>query len=567
MRCSYCERACDIQESQNGYCRMYRNSMGTITENYPDRYLNIYPVSSESIPVLHFYPNSIFLLISTIGCNFACEGCISEFQTIRNGTLQEILNHHTPEEILAIARGYSCRGITFCLNEPTVSLPTFLKVAQAAKKEGFLTGCSTNGYMTEETLQKMLPYLDFVNIGLKGSTDERYRECGAVSAAPTYRNLKTLFDAGVAVEVSVMYLNGREQEVIGAAERVRAISPSIPFQVMRFMATHESLEPIAPTRAQGEQLCTELRRHLDHVYLFNTCATTELDSRCPVCGKTIIHRVFFGPMAARVLSCPPDGKCSCGYQFPFRGEIDPMFEGEVQILGGYRSIMGMQFISKILGTLGVTDERVIDRICNTVIENGYISNFQDHMSTYEKYFDMIRYLATLAHREEQADRLIGYIQRVITDIQYKASTAKKPRVYAVLSHPLLPLYAVKTENQLVEIAGGTSLNRELGFTESANPEYTVEELNALDPEVIIISGNFATPVIEFISTCKELGISCRALDARRVYTLNTDLAGSSQRWALGLMDVANILHPDIFQYSLPDEDAKFNHEINFSGQL
>ncbi len=178
MRCSYCERACDIQESQNGYCRMYRNSMGTITENYPDRYLNIYPVSSESIPVLHFYPNSIFLLISTIGCNFACEGCISEFQTIRNGTLQEILNHHTPEEILAIARGYSCRGITFCLNEPTVSLPTFLKVAQAAKKEGFLTGCSTNGYMTEETLQKMLPYLDFVNIGLKGSTDERYRECG-----------------------------------------------------------------------------------------------------------------------------------------------------------------------------------------------------------------------------------------------------------------------------------------------------------------------------------------------------------------------------------------------------
>ena len=189
------------------------------------------------------------------------------------------------------------------------------------------------------------------------------------------------------------------------------------------------------------------------------------------------------------------------------------------------------------------------------------------MSTYEKYFDMIRYLATLTHREEQADRLIGYIQRVITDIQHKASTAKKPRVYAVLSHPLLPLYAVKTENQLVEIAGGTSLNRELGFTESANPEYTVEELNALDPEVIIISGNFATPVIEFISTCKELGISCRALDAGRVYTLNTDLAGSSQRWALGLMDVANILHPDIFQYSLPDEDAKFNHEINFSGQL
>ena len=251
MKCSYCERACDIPEKQNGYCRMYRNDDDTITENYPDSYLNIYPVSSESIPMLHFYPNSIFLLISTIGCNFACEGCISEFQTIRKGTLQEILNQHTPDEILTIARGYSCRGITFCLNEPTVSLPTFLKVAQAAKKEGFLVGCSSNGYMTEGTVQKMLPYLDFVNIGLKGSTDERYRECGAFSAVPTYRNLKTLCDAGVAVEVSVMYLNGREQEVTGAAERVSAISRSIPFQVMRFMATHENLEPIAPHPGTG----------------------------------------------------------------------------------------------------------------------------------------------------------------------------------------------------------------------------------------------------------------------------------------------------------------------------
>ena len=211
------------------------------------------------------------------------------------------------------------RGITFCLNEPTVSLPTFLKVAQAAKKEGFLVGCSSNGYMTEATLQMMLPYLDFVNIGLKGSTDERYRECGAVSAVPTYRNLKTLYDAGVAVEVSVMYLNGRELEVIGAAERISVISRSIPFQVMRFMATHENLEPIAPTRAQGEQLCADLRRYFDHVYLFNTCATTELDSRCPVCGKTIIHRVFFGPMAARVLSCPSDGKCRLRLPLPLSG--------------------------------------------------------------------------------------------------------------------------------------------------------------------------------------------------------------------------------------------------------
>ena len=48
------------------------------------------------------------------------------------------------------------------------------------------------------------------------------------------------------------------------------------------------------------------------------------------------------------------------------------------------------------------------------------------MSMYGKYFDMIRYLATLAHHEDQANHLIGYTQHVITDIQQKASTAEKP---------------------------------------------------------------------------------------------------------------------------------------------
>jgi len=557
MKCSYCERACDIPEKKNGYCRMYHNEQGTITENYPDRYLNIYPVSSESIPMIHFCPNGIFLLISTMGCNFACDGCISEFQTTRPSNLQEVLVPHTPEEILATARQYSCRGITFCLNEPAVSFPTFLRVAKAAKEAGLLVGCSSNGYMTPETLKRLIPYLDFVNIGLKGSSDERYRECGAVSAVPVYRNLKTLFDNGVSVEVSVMYINGREQEVIGAAERVRAISPSIPFQLMRFMATHENLEPMAPTREQGEALCATLREYVDHVYLFNTPGTTELDSRCPVCKKVIIHRDFFGPMAARVISCPPEGICSCGYHFPCTGTIDPIFEGDVQALGGYRSIMGAQVVSGILATLSVTDEKVIDRVANTLIANGYLTDFSAHSGSIEAYTDMIRYLATLVHREEQAERLARYLLSVKEEVRNKAQTARKPRVYAAFGHPLFPTYAAKPVNQLVEIAGGRSINREAGFTESKNPECSVEDLNRLDPEVILVSGHFAPSVADFVTTCRDLGIHCRALDTCRVYLLDGGHADGTVSWALGLMDIANCLHPEHFRYSLADEEEKY----------
>ncbi|HTY14622.1 MAG TPA: radical SAM protein [Methanoregulaceae archaeon] len=561
MECSYCERACEIPEETNGHCRMYRNEKGKITENYPDAYLNIYPVSSESIPMLHFYPNSIFLLISTIGCNFSCEGCISEFQTTRPGTLQEVLTPYTPEEILAIAREGGCKGITFCLNEPTVSLPTFLRVAQVAKGEGLLVGCSSNGYMTPETLQAMIPYLDFINIGLKGSTDGRYKECGAKSAGPVYRNVKSLYDAGVAVEVSVMYINGRESEVTGASDRIRKISPAIPFQVMRFVATHENLKGSEPDREQGEHLCTELRKYLDHVYLFNTPATTELDSRCPVCGETILHRVFFGPMAARVLSCRTEGICSCGYRFPCRGEIEPIPKTGPRLLGGYKSVMGARYIVDLLTFLGVKDDLEIDRICNTVIASGYLRELQDKEDSVETFTGMLRYIAGLAQREEAAERITDYVQSVFNDIGNRAADAEKPRVYVVFCHPLFPVYAAKFVNSLVETAGGTSVNREQDFRESADAEYSVQALNQLDPEVILVTGPSVPSLGEFLDTCKELGITCRGISEHRVYLTEGMHATGSLGWIISLMDVANILHPEIFHYSLAEEKEKLDRAV------
>lgn len=562
MECRYCERRCDIPENGNGYCRMYRNDGGTVTENYPDAYLNIYPVSAESIPVLHFYPNSTFLLISTIGCNFSCEGCISEFQTTRQGNLHRVLTHHSPEEIIAIAREGGCRGITFCLNEPTVSLPTFLRVAHLAKKEGFLVGCSSNGYMTEEALQSMLPYLDFVNVGLKGSTDERYRECGASAAGPVYRNIRALHGAGVAVEVSVMYLDGRESEVTGAAERIGAISPDIPFQVMRFFATRDDFAGSVPTQEQAERLCTTLRGSVRNVYLFNTLTTKELDSRCPVCGSTIIHRVFFGPMAARVVSCLPGGTCSCGYRFPCRGEVSPVPLGEVPVLGGYRSIMGVRVISDTARVLGVNDDMEIDRICNTVIGNGYLRTIQVHPGSPAEYLDTVRYVAALSGREEQGRRIAACVEAGVADVMAQAPAGEKPRVLAVMSHPLLPMYAVKPANLFVEMSGGRSLNREIGFKESTSAEYTVSGFNSLDPDIIIVAGHATDPVPEFTRTCRELGISCRALSTGRVHGLEVAPGTGPADQVLTLMDIANIVRPDVFHYDLAGQRERLEQEMD-----
>ncbi|NLV27032.1 MAG: radical SAM protein [Methanomicrobiales archaeon] len=560
IQCNYCECRCQIPEHKTGKCSMYRHENGQISEIYPDCYLNIYPVTTESIPLLHFYPNNRFLLISTIGCNFACEGCISEFQSYGNKTLSDTLIKYTPEEILNIARKGNCRGIAFCLNEPTVSLPTFIRVAKAAKEAGFLVGCSSNGYMTEDTVNTLIPYLDYINIGLKGYSDERYQECGAISASPVYRNVRLFHDAGIAVELSIMYLKGREREVIQAVEQIKGISSDIPLQVMRFMAPdREKLGFLEPSTEDGEKLCRELQRYLHHVYLFNTVATTMLDSLCPVCGKVIIHRVFFGPMAARVLSCEQDGVCSCGYKFPYIGEITPVKKDEPEVLGGYRSIMGVRFIAEILKILGVTEKNQIDTYCNTIIANGYLHSKQEQKSNPDTYCEMVNYLAHLSGREIQGTAFVNYIRLIISDISRKVSIARKPRVMIVLSHPLFPLYAEKFDNNLVEIAGGISLNKEINYNEKEHAEYTVSEFNTINPEIILISGHFSTQVQDFINTCRKIGINADAIQKNRIYALNKKYMPTTPHWIIGLMEIANIQHPDLFQYSLHDEEERLNN--------
>jgi hypothetical protein len=331
---------------------------------------------------------------------------------------------------------------------------------------------------------------------------------------------------------------------------------------MRFVATHEDLNGLGPDREQGEQLCRKLRWHLDHVYLFNTPATTELDSLCPICGATIIHRVFFGPMAARVLSCQPDGVCSCGYRFPCKGQIEPIPEVNPRILGGYRSILGVQYLAGVLTVLGVTDEQEVDRISTIVIANGYLQSLMQKEDSVETFIEMLHDLATLTGREEVAGRITALVQSIVSEVADRVADAGTPRVLAVFCHPLSPVYAPKFINTLVLMAGGTSLNREQNFQESTNAEYTVEAFNQLDPDVILVTGFFLPNPDEFIATCRNLGIACSAIREHRVFMQDSKNTPGALGWLITLMDVANQLHPEVCHYSLTDERERMDALVN-----
>ena len=179
MECTICENRCRLVEDGTGICGTYTNRNDKIVERYPDKYLVAVPSEIESMPMLHYHPGSKFLQICTIGCNFRCSGCVSWILTESVRSIEGALHGMSPEEVVDKAHEEGCSGIMFCFNEPAVSFLTFKKVASLARAKGFLVGCATNAYFTEESFRDLLCHIDFVNIGIKGCTDETYSSFGA----------------------------------------------------------------------------------------------------------------------------------------------------------------------------------------------------------------------------------------------------------------------------------------------------------------------------------------------------------------------------------------------------
>jgi len=135
MKCGICEIGCHITENGYGKCRMITFRDGVFVERYPDSWSTLFPISIETMPALHFYPNHKFLQVSSMGCNFSCSGCISEILTMGTETMPAILKKMPPEKVIEKALGENCKGIAFCINDPTVSFYSFLKLARLAKEK------------------------------------------------------------------------------------------------------------------------------------------------------------------------------------------------------------------------------------------------------------------------------------------------------------------------------------------------------------------------------------------------------------------------------------------------
>ena len=270
--CEVCFRHCNIGEGEFGACgarssrdgKVYAANYGRITS------LALDPI--EKKPLARFYPGSKILSVGSYGCNLFCPFC--QNHEISRSTGEDVDTVITPEQLADIALRYTDKGnigIAFTYNEPLIGYEFIRDTAVLTKAEGLKNVLVTNGTAELAVLDKVLPYIDAMNIDIKSFSDKTYSEVlrGDLdsvkdfivrSASCCHVELTTLIVPG---------MNDSEDEIRELSSWIANIDDRIPYHISRFFPRYNMCDRSATDVSLIYRLADVAREQLKYVYTGN----------------------------------------------------------------------------------------------------------------------------------------------------------------------------------------------------------------------------------------------------------------------------------------------------------
>jgi len=309
VRCNLCRRNCLIVEQGLGQCGARKNIGGTLFSIVYGKTLTMEIDPIEKKPLFHFKPGSRCLGISTFGCNFFCKHCQNAniSQQRAEGEIERI-PFTGPEEIVKQALAAGVGGIAYTYTEPTVFAEYALDTMKIAKKEGLYNVWVSNGYMTKECIDEIAPFLDAINVDLKGN-EKFYKEvCGKVNIDFVKENIKYLHEKKVHVEVTNLIVpgfNDKEKDFKEVSEFVASLGKLVPLHFSRFSPQYK-MQHLPPTGLEKLHRAKKVAEKAGLKYVYVGNVWDEESTKCPKCNSVLIKRSGF---AAQVVGLSPNGKC------------------------------------------------------------------------------------------------------------------------------------------------------------------------------------------------------------------------------------------------------------------
>jgi pyruvate formate lyase activating enzyme len=296
VNCSLCSHRCSITESKRGICGVRENRDGKLYSLVYGKLVASAVDPIEKKPLFNFLPGSKSYSIATVGCNFRCGNCqnfdIAQLPKERNIIVGRDM---PPETVVSDAKQNNCASIAYTYSEPTIFFEYAYDVAKLANKEGIKNVFVTNGYITKEPLEKIVPYLDAANIDLKSFSDDFYRKnCGA-RLQPVLDSIKLYKKLGIWTEITTLIIpsmNDSEDELRKIAEFIKnEAGEETPWHISRFHPMYKLIDlPRTPVDTLRRAREIGLEAGLKYVYEGNVPGEDGENTYCPNCQKPLIRR-------------------------------------------------------------------------------------------------------------------------------------------------------------------------------------------------------------------------------------------------------------------------------------
>lgn len=247
--CPVCPHHCLLAEGQTGRCRARKNREGKIVSINYGKLTSLMLDPIEKKPLRRFFPGSRILSVGSFGCNLACPFC-QNYEISMADSEQAHWQEVTPEALAGLAQEYQSYGnigVAFTYNEPLVGYEFVRDTARLVRERGMKNVLVTNGCAEPLVLEELLPYVDAMNIDLKGFTGEWYEKLGG--DLETVKRFIARAAQDCHVELTTLIVPGEndsEEEMDREARWIASLDWEIPLHVTRFFPQYRMADK-APT--------------------------------------------------------------------------------------------------------------------------------------------------------------------------------------------------------------------------------------------------------------------------------------------------------------------------------
>ena len=295
-RCRVCFRQCDIPEGGLGFCGGRTCRDGRVTAANYGRITSLALDPIEKKPLARFHPGAMIVSAGSYGCNLRCPFCQNyqiswSEEAFRYAKAAEApdaadrgrqAEYISPEELAAIAA--SCRnrgniGVAFTYNEPLIGYEYIRDTARLVHEAGMVNVIVTNGTASLEVLHELAPYIDAMNIDLKGFTDRYYNE---VLGGSRQMVMDFITEAvkNCHVELTTLIVPGENDSVEEIREMTawiasltdaegKTIGAEVPLHISRFFPRFHMTDRKATDVGKVYRLAEVARERLKYVYTGN----------------------------------------------------------------------------------------------------------------------------------------------------------------------------------------------------------------------------------------------------------------------------------------------------------